>query len=210
MNITIETLNIENLHVSHQSGQPAEIPPMARAFIAALVSGALAQDAPPADPPSTPEVSDVDGRPRIGEYWPDQGGIYAGDFRADDGTVYGLIVADCGEDVGRASWAPDGERDLSDWDGLDNTQRLRNECPAAKLANDFRADECADFYLPARRELMLAAANVPHLFGKESWYWTSTPRMASYAWAVDFENGYVTPNLRFLEFRVRPFRRFIY
>lgn len=148
-------------------------------------------------------------RPTIGEYWEGQGGHYAGDFRGTDGTVYGLIVAP-GEDVGRASWGPTGARELSDWDGQANTARLRNECPAAKLAAGFERDEHSDFYLPARRELHLAAANVPHLFGKESWYWSSTPPGEHYAWAVDFEDGSTSLYDRRYEFRVRPFRRFIY
>ncbi len=159
---------------------------------------------------ATPEPPPVaSAKPKIGEYWVGQGGLYAGDFRGSSGVVYGLIVAP-GNDVGRAAWGPAGERDLSDWDGLDNTNRLRNECPAAKLAAGFKRDEHQDFYLPARRELQLAVANVPHLFGKESWYWSSTPYSEDYAWAVDFEYGYTDGRTRRLEFRVRPFRRFVY
>lgn len=207
MNITIETINVENLHL-RQAGQPVEIPPMVRAFISALIASATSQDAPPSEPPSFPEVPAVDGRPRIGEYWPGQGGIYAGDFRGDDGVIFGLIVADCGEDAGRARWAQDGERgDLSTWDGLTNTTALRDNCPAAKLASDYQADGLADFYLPARRELQLAAANVPHIFGTESWYWSSTPYSTIHAWAVDFENSIT--RYRDNEFRVRPFRRVV-
>lgn len=151
-------------------------------------------------------------RPAIGDYWPAQGGFYAGDMRGDDGTVYGLIVADCGtaQDVGRAKWGPEGTHDLSQWDGLDNTRRLVNECPAAKLAAGHSADDHQDFYLPARRELQLAAANVPHLFGADSWYWSSTPRTESYAWAVGFEYGFTLTDYRRNEVRVRPVRRFIY
>ena len=151
-------------------------------------------------------------KPQIGDYWPDQGGFYAGDMRGDDGTVYGLIVADCGDamDVGTAKWGPDGEQDLSQWDGLDNTRRLVNESPAAKLAVSHTADEHKDFFLPARRELQLAAANVPHLFGDESWYWSSTHYGQSTAWAVGFECGLTLYNYRSDEFRVRPVRRFIY
>ena len=78
------------------------------------------------------------------------------------------------------------------------------------LAAGFERDEHSDFYLPARRELQLAAANVPHLFGKESWYWSSTPHSEDYAWAVDFEYGDTRFDFRRYEFRVRPFRRFIY
>lgn len=150
--------------------------------------------------------------PKIGEYWQGQGGFFAGDFRADDGTVYGLIVADCGtaQDAGRARHCENGERDLSQWDGLDNTQRLKNGCPAAQLASQHSADGHGDFYLPARRELQLACANVPHLFGDESWYWSSTPYSDDYAWAVGFELGFTDLHHRIFEFRVRPFRRFIY
>ena len=151
-------------------------------------------------------------RPAIGDYWPAQGGFYAGDMRGDDGTVYGLIVADCGtaQDVGRAKWGPEGVDSLSQWDGLANTKALGDKHPAAKLAAGHADDEHQDFYLPARRELQLAAANVPHLFGTDGWYWSSTPRTESWTWAVDFENGLTYGVSRHGEFRVRPVRRFIY
>lgn len=145
----------------------------------------------------------------IGERVPGQGGIFAGDIRGDDGVPYGLIIPDK-EDIGRAKWGQDGARNLSSWDGLVNTNRLRIQCPAAKLASDYEADGHVDFYLPSRREMMVAAANLPHLFGKESYYWTSTPYGSSRAWCVDFELGFVDVSSRYSEFRVRPFRRFIY
>jgi hypothetical protein len=146
---------------------------------------------------------------QIGEYLSGQGGVYVGDILGNDGVTYGLITPK-DEDIGRAKWGPEGERDLSDWDGLSNTARLRNEGPAARLASNYEADGHVDFYLPAHRELIVAQANVPHLFGKDSWYWTSTPYGQSNAWAVDFEDGNVTTGYRFTEFRVRPFRRFIH
>lgn len=145
-------------------------------------------------------------RPKIGEYLPGQGGIYVGDILGDDGVLYGLVTGD-DQDIGRAKWGPDGERDLSDWDGLGNTNRLRKECPAAKLASDYEADGHVDFYLPARREMLVAMANVPRLFSKESWYWTSTPYASDDAWALGFGDGGVGIVSRFGEFRVRPFRR---
>ena len=193
--ITIQSLNIENVHFEGAA------PAMAQALSTALMFGAEAE--------VFASAADRSDRPAIGEYWPGQGGIYAGDFRGSDGTVYGLIVGK-EEDIGRARWAQAGERDLSDWDGLANTAALRNDCPAAKLAADYVHDEHADFYLPARRELQLAAANVPDKFGTESWYWSSTPYSESYAWAVDFEYGSTSSDYRGHEFRVRPFRRFIY
>ena len=178
-------------------------PALASAFIAALLRGSEQ------DEPAPVAAQAIAGRPQIGEYWQGQGGVYGGDFRAGDDSIYGLIVA-TEEDVGRARWAPDGKRGLSDWDGLANTQRLRNECPAAKLATEYTRDEHSDFYLPARRELLLGAANLHDTFGKESWYWTSTPYSESYAWAGGFEDGTVGHGNLNCEFRVRPCRRFIY
>lgn len=174
---------------------------MAQALSTALMFGAEAE--------VFASAADRSDRPAIGEVWPGQGGIYAGDFRGGDGAVYGLIIAN-EEDVGTARWAPEGKRALSDWDGLINTAALRSDCPAAKLAADYVRGEHTDFYLPARRELQLAAANVPDKFGTDSWYWSSTPHLESYAWAVDFENGRTYYFNRYDEFRVRPFRRFIY
>lgn len=192
-------ITINNPTFNFQLAQPA----MANAFFASL----LRADEP--DTPTPAADAAVAERPQIGEYWQGQGGIFAGDFRGDDGTIYGLIVPPK-EDIGRARWAPDGSLDLSDWDGMTNTTALRNDCPAAKLAAEFTRDGHADFYLPARRELQLAGANLQHLFGKDSWYWTSTPRAEYYTWAVDFEYGHTNLNYRLYEFRVRPFRRFIY
>lgn len=193
--ITTQSLKIENVHFEGAA------PAMAQALSTALMFGAEAE--------VFASAADRSDRPAIGEVWPGQGGIYAGDFRGGDGTVYGLIVAK-EEDVGTARWAPEGKRALSDWDGLINTAALRSDCPAAKLASDYVHDEHTDFYLPARRELQLAAANLHDTFGKESWYWTSTPQGEHFAWAVDFESGFTYHDFRTYEFRVRPFRRFIY
>lgn len=191
MNITINN-PVFNFHSA---------PAMDSALFASLLRGDGSGESAPA--------ATVAGRPQIGEHWEGQGGIYAGDFRTGDGSIYGLIVAP-EQDIGRATWGPNGERDLSDWDGLENTRRLVNECPAAKLAAGYTRDEHTDFYLPARRELLLGAANLHDTFGKESWYWTSTPRAEHYAWAVDFAFGSTLSFGRTCEFRVRPFRRFIY
>lgn len=195
--IAIHSITIENLHIG------SDMTSMASAFIASLLNS------PEPEALAAAPTPDDTRRPAIGEYWPGQGGIYAGDFRTGDGTVYGLIVAP-EEDVGSARWAPEGKRALSDWDGLINTAALRPDCPAAKLASEYVRDEHTDFYLPARRELQLAAANVPDKFSTESWYWSSTPHLESYAWAVDFEYGLTSSYRRGHEFRVRPFRRFIY
>ncbi|CAB3959425.1 hypothetical protein LMG7053_05918 [Achromobacter ruhlandii] len=149
---------------------------------------------------------------KIGEYLPGQGGIYAGDILGDDGTVYGLIVSS--EDLdGVYAWGPeDGEREASSWDGLVNTNTLLNHGKshaAARAAKAYSADGHADFYLPAKRELQIIAANLPHLFQPKP-YWTSTPYGSTSAWAVVFEYGFVHFWNRGYEFRVRPVRRFTY
>lgn len=148
-------------------------------------------------------------RHQIGEYLAGQGGIYVGDILGDDGVMYGLITA-TEKDIGKAEWGPNNTLDLSQWDGLSNTIALRDQSPAARLASDYASDGHTDFYLPARRELIVAAANVPRLFGDESWHWTSTQCRESSAWAVDFKDGYVHDDDRGHEFRVRPFRRFVH
>lgn len=147
----------------------------------------------------------------IGSTLPGQGGIYAGDILGDDGTVYGLVVAE--DDLqGTYQWSPsEGEIQASSWDGLVNTNallRLNSSHPAARAAKAYSADGHADFYLPAKRELQIIAANLPHLFQPKP-YWTSTPCGSISAWAVHFEDGSVSHWDRY-EFRVRPVRRFIY
>lgn len=202
-------IHIENISI-HIAPPPQRSP-----IVEAMLKAVFSAQGPTPDPEEDEGHEGVTVEktpPRIGEYWPGQGGIYAGDFRDDDGRIYGLIVADCGaaQDVGTAKWGPEGACNLSQWDGQTNTRILDDKYTAAKLAANHTADEHQDFYLPARRELQLAAANVPHLFGGEGWYWSSTPRTESYAWAVDFESGFTNRSYRGNEFRVRPFRRFVY
>lgn len=148
----------------------------------------------------------------IGAALPGQGGIYAGDILGDDGTVYGLVAAE--EDMqGTYRWSPDdGETQASSWDGLVNTNallRFDSSHPAARVAKAYSADGHTDFYLPAKREMQIITANLPHLFQPEP-YWTSTPCGSRYAWAVHFEDGRVSDWGRGTEFRVRPVRRFTY
>lgn len=146
-------------------------------------------------------------RPRIGEYLTTEGGIYVGDILGDDKVLYGLIVGKEME-IGMAEFGGAHKGELSQWDGLSNTNALRGKSPAADMAANYEHGGHADFYLPARRELMVSLANVPHLFNQKDYYWSSTTRGNDYAWAVDFEYGYVDDSFRSLKFRVRPFRRF--
>lgn len=156
--------------------------------------------------------------PIIGEQMPGIGGngVFAGNIRGDDGVTYGLILTDITiEDV---EWGPtDGENPgaTSDWDGLANTRALllAGRHRAAKGISNQQAGSSAgvsELYLPAKRELQLIGANLPHLFEKSGWYWTSTQYGACHAWAVDFEHGRVHYWDRFYEFRARAVRRFTY
>lgn len=148
-------------------------------------------------------------RPIIGEYLTMQGGIYVGDILGDDKVLYGLSVGE-EMDIGMAEFGYEFKGDLSQWDGLSNTNLLRGKSPAADIAANYERNGHCDFYLPARRELMVALANVPHLFNPKDYYWSSTTRGNDYAWAVDFEHGCVINYDRDDKFRVRPFRRFTY
>ena len=205
-------IHIENISIHiHPAPQPS-LPSFGAALLHAIMEKGVENESGTAAEPQQGIPAD---RPAIGQYWPGQGGIYAGDFLGGDGFVYGLIVADCGtvQDIGKAPWGQNRSLALSDWDGLRNTTVLiAGDHPAAKLAAKYTNDGCTDFYLPSRREMLLASANLHDLFGKESWYWTSTPYKGgeSNAWAVDFEYCDTSNSSRLFEFRVRPFRRFVY
>ena len=154
------------------------------------------------------------GVPALGSYWPEQGGYNAGLVRSEDGAPdYYLIVPVLAEQL-RAAWGGYGEEvegATSSSDGLANTRALladSNEHPAAKLASEFTADGHSDFYLPARRELQVAEANVPELFEK-AYHWSSSQRSAYGAYGMGFEDGWLGSGHKDDEFLVRPVRRFI-
>ena len=205
-------IHIENISIHiHPAPQPS-LPSFGAALLHAIMEKGVENESGTVAEPQQGIPAD---RPAIGQYWPGQGGIYAGDFLGGDGVIYGLIVADCGtvQDIEKAPWGQNGSLALSDWDGLRNTTALIvADHPAAKLAAKYTNAGCTDFYLPARRELLLACANLNNRFRKDSWYWTSTPYEVgeNSAWAVGFEYGCAYSNHRGCVFRVRPFRRFVY
>lgn len=152
--------------------------------------------------------------PNIGEYWPGQGGVYAGMMRGQDGQPdYHLIVpTDPVANVQEIAWGgydhdePDAK---SDFDGLANTRSLcesERDHPAAKWAAGLVIDGHADFYLPARRELSLCYANVPELFDKE-WHWSSTQYSRDLAYGQTFEAGTQTNGDKYDTLRARAVRR---
>ncbi|MBC2655515.1 DUF1566 domain-containing protein [Pseudomonas sp. MSSRFD41] len=152
--------------------------------------------------------------PTLGSYWPGQGGYNAGLMRGENGSLdYYLIVPLLTEQI-RAEWGGYGEEcegATSSGDGAANTKALladSNEHPAAKLASEFTADGHSDFYLPARRELQVAEANVPELFEK-AYHWSSTQYSANGAYTMGFGDGWLYYDGKNLERLVRPVRRFI-
>ena len=205
-------IHVENISIHIHPAPRPRLPSFGAALLHAIMEKGVENESGTAAEPQQGIPAD---RPAIGQYWPGQGGIYAGDFLGGDGVIYGLIVADCGpaQDIGKAPWGQNRSLALSDWDGLRNTTALiAADHPAAKLVAKYTNDGCTDFYLPARRELLLASANLHDRFGNESWYWTSTPYAGgeNNAWVVDFECGGANHDDCSSVFRVRPFRRFIY
>ncbi|WP_375591568.1 DUF1566 domain-containing protein [Chitiniphilus eburneus] len=167
----------------------------------------------PGAPPSTAATSRP-GPPRIGQTWPEEGGIYAGIMRGADGQPdYHLIVpADPQASIEEIAWGGHGQETAgadSDADGRANTQALVQSDtahPAAEWAAALRIDGHADFYLPSRRELRLLWVNVPELF-EPAWYWSSTQFPAYSAWFQDFVDGYQNYGHKGIEYRARAVRR---
>lgn len=152
--------------------------------------------------------------PRIGELWPEQGGVYAGQMRGVDGAAdYHLVVA-AGDEGQQAEleWGGSGEEEpgaTSEWDGKANTAVLvasANEHPAAEWAAGLSVSGHHDWYLAARRESALCYANLPELFDK-AWYWTSTQYSPDDAWLQYFYNGSQGSHGKHGVFRVRAVRR---
>lgn len=156
-------------------------------------------------------------KPRIGEYWVGQGGVYAGDMRGHGGAPdYALIVPTAAHAYLEAiAWGGQGKDEPGaqcEWDGLANTRALiasEHPHPAAQWASELEVDDHRDFYLGARREYRLAWVNAPELFSKK-WHWTSTQYSASYAWNQLFDDGYQFYSDKGREGAVRPVRRVIY
>lgn len=148
--------------------------------------------------------------PAIGEYWPGQGGIYAGIRQYPEGLYHVIFAA---QDVGRHAYGEHGTEveATSRTDGHQNTLVLagRNGShPAAGAAFGFTCDGHSDFYLPAIAELSHAWANIPEHF-ETGWYWSSSQRSAYDAFGMTFGDGCQHDYGKDIELRVRPVRRFL-
>ena len=151
--------------------------------------------------------------PELGADWPGQGGFNGGLVAArGDVPEHYLIIA--AKDVGDHAWGGRGieVKGLSKTDGCTNAQVLignedETKYPAANACAEYQADGHHDFYLPAAAELYHCWLNVPELFAKDNWYWSSTQRSAYLAFTMDFDDGLQDLTGKTLELRVRPVRR---
>ena len=121
--------------------------------------------------------------PAINEYWPGQGGVYAGQVREDDGSTYHEILAE-----------------------VRSPSRL-NHGDATKWAASLTIDGHSDFTLPTRRGAALLYANLSHLFEK-TWHWTSTLAGLSHAWNCHFNDGHQSYDVKSYAGCARAVRRF--
>ena len=148
--------------------------------------------------------------PAIREYWPGQGGFYAGivcDIKTNQ--RWHLILA---EGHSETTWGGYGQTcDGADsfTDGAQNTQHLLadgNEHPAAQWAASLEIDGHKDFYLPAQKELNLVYINLQDKCAPK-YHWSSTQYSSNGAWVQTFEHGYQLFNYKGRTLAVRAVRR---
>lgn len=146
---------------------------------------------------------------KIGQHWPEQGGIFAGIMRGENEApdYYLVLSTEKADDI---EWGKCGEKIEgadSKFDGLANTQALnQHDCPAAKWAKSVSADGHSDFYLPAPRELSLLYANVPEHIDS-LWHWSSQQFSAYNAWSQNFDDGYQLFDFKDRKLAARAVRR---
>lgn len=148
--------------------------------------------------------------PRIGQHWPEQGGIYCGILAGrDDHPDCHLVMCPPEHEISGAIWGrynQDVSGATSYWDGLGNTKAMAEA--GSQMAVDILAlhiDGHADWHLPSQAEAHLMAANIKELMAKD-WYWTSTQYSDDYAWNQYFYNGYQNNDYKGAKARARAVR----
>lgn len=151
--------------------------------------------------------------PRIGQTWPEQGGIYAGIMAGRDGKPdYHLILAPAGSagDIEDIEWGAYGKRTEgadSYFDGKANTAAMvAADLELGKRITAAQIDGHADYHVPSQAEMHLLAANLKDLFDQDDWYWTSTQYSARNAWCQYFFSGTQFRNRKDAELRCRAVR----
>lgn len=153
--------------------------------------------------------------PKIGEQWPEQGGVNAGLMRGANGKPdYFLIISTDpigkNDDLEWGSYGKEVEGANCEFDGLKNTTDLlkaETSHPAAEFAAGVIIEGHNDFYLPARREQSLMYANCPELF-EGIWHWSSTQYSAHFAWITYFGGGNQDIGNKDGSYAVRAVRRY--
>ncbi len=147
--------------------------------------------------------------PKIGEFWPEQGGYLGAIMRGKDTPDYCLIVSEKEHEFTAEFGSRGKEIETNDWDGFANTQ-LMIKAPTGSYP---AAEKCCfdngfnDWFIGSRREMRALYANVSELFDPNPWYWTSTQYSALSAYYQDFEVGSQGGRDKSSELRVRPVRR---
>ena len=193
-------INIRNLHISVSTFLPEQL----ATGVSFLEPGTFVPAAPatPARDALTP--------PALGEYWPGQGGIYAGVRQYPEGLCHVIFAA---TDVGKHAYGEHGTdvEAINRHDGRENTAILINRegsHPAADAASAYTRDGHSDFYLPSIGELNHAWQYIPESF-EGDWYISSTQRSANFAYLMDFEDGWLDDYGKFTERLARPVRRIL-
>ena len=173
----------------------------------AVMAATLAQLQPIAAPVQALNAQAI---PDVGVYWPEQGGINGG-WVAAHGEVPAHYLIWAKHDAGKHAWGGYEKESAatSKRDGLVNTKALLAEGghPAAEAAAKYSDDGHNDFFLPAAAELYHGWLNVPDIFNKDRYYWSSSQRSADSAFHMGFADGTQINPVKYGECLVRPVRR---
>lgn len=148
--------------------------------------------------------------PAHGEYWTGQGGHYICTLPALMGAPTRHLIAGASEAT-NLTFGPDTAIKGADShiDGPANTAALLasgEDHPAANYCKAYTADGHADFFLPARLDLVMAHICAKSIFNTDGYYWSSTQDSRSYAFVQDFEHGTSAWGCKDYGRRVRAFR----
>ncbi len=150
--------------------------------------------------------------PAYGQPWEGQGGHFAGILQNSDGRLYALIVPTKGQaELGEHEWGAYGKKiegTESLTDGAANTEaHIQAGTPLGLTLKGFEHAGHADWYIPARTEMVLAHDFCKEQFEQDEYYWTSSQDSANHAWCQSFNNGRSNWDTKAGSLRVRPVRR---
>lgn len=135
--------------------------------------------------------------PRLGQYWPGQGGVVFAIARGENGKPDTWLIA-ASDKSGklkqlRSSYGCYGteiKTARSYRDGAANTAALlKADSPLAKACTAVEADGHKDFFAPAQCQINMLRANLPDKIKDVGWVLSSTEYSAYYAWSQPFGVG---------------------